>query len=224
MTAAYDVPLARVRKRTESMTRMSKLALEVGRTLYPEDTREGRPQTYGDCVRAGLGGEHPCPYVSCVHHLALDVSLDTGSVTTNFPGRDIDEIPATCDLAVAELGGLTLEEVGAVMNLTHERTRQIERVALAKLEALLGHSFEDLATEALAGSAPEVRTVPRRHDDTQPGERFGRLVVLATHTDDKGFVIAKCLCDCGNVRSARVANLRERAIVSCGCKRREGRR
>src|SRR5205809_539486 len=37
---------------------------------------------------------------------------------------------------IAERGGTTLEEVGAIMNLTRERRRQVEVKALAKLDAL----------------------------------------------------------------------------------------
>jgi len=37
---------------------------------------------------------------------------------------------------VADRGGTTLEEVGAIMNLTRERIRQVEVKGLAKLQAL----------------------------------------------------------------------------------------
>ena len=42
----------------------------------------------------------------------------------------------TCALDVADRGGTTLEEVGAIMNLTRERIRQVEVKGLAKLQAL----------------------------------------------------------------------------------------
>jgi len=42
----------------------------------------------------------------------------------------------SCALDVADRGGTTLEDVGAIMNLTRERIRQVEVKALAKLEAL----------------------------------------------------------------------------------------
>ncbi len=42
----------------------------------------------------------------------------------------------TCALDVSDRGGTTLEEVGAIMNLTRERIRQVEVKGLAKLEAL----------------------------------------------------------------------------------------
>src|SRR5687768_18394193 len=42
----------------------------------------------------------------------------------------------TCALDIADRGGTTLEEVGAILNLTRERIRQVEVKALAKLDAL----------------------------------------------------------------------------------------
>ena len=45
----------------------------------------------------------------------------------------------TCALPIfdiADAGGSTLEDVGAIMNLTRERIRQLEVKALSKLEAL----------------------------------------------------------------------------------------
>ena len=39
----------------------------------------------------------------------------------------------SCALDVAEKGGITLEEVGAIMNLTRERIRQVETRGLLKL-------------------------------------------------------------------------------------------
>jgi DNA-directed RNA polymerase sigma subunit (sigma70/sigma32) len=40
----------------------------------------------------------------------------------------------TCALDIAERGGVTLEEVGAIMNLTRERIRQVEVSGLEKLQ------------------------------------------------------------------------------------------
>jgi DNA-directed RNA polymerase sigma subunit (sigma70/sigma32) len=52
----------------------------------------------------------------------------------NWPDREPWEIPATCSLDVAE-GSRTLEEVGHFLNLTRERIRQVEEVALKKVKA-----------------------------------------------------------------------------------------
>jgi len=88
----------------------------------------GRPTTRAGC----RSGPRPCPWVTCRHHLAVDVS-EYGALKLNFPDREIGELPATCALDVAERGGLSLEEVGALLNVTRERARQIEAAALRKI-------------------------------------------------------------------------------------------
>ena len=120
-----------IRARTISVKRMTKRELEIGRMLYPE-TDYFKPHTRVECV----DGPRPCPYVSCQHHLYLDVSARTGAIKLNFPDLEVWEMNETCALDVADRGGTTLEDVGAIMNLTRERIRQVEVKALAKLEAL----------------------------------------------------------------------------------------
>lgn len=120
-----------VRAKTISVKRMTKRELELGRMLYP-DMEISRPVTRAECV----GSERPCPFVSCKHHLFLDVSAKTGAIKLNFPDLEVWEMKETCALDVADRGGTTLEEVGAIMNLTRERIRQVEVKGLAKLKAL----------------------------------------------------------------------------------------
>ena len=120
-----------VRARTISVKRMTKRELEIGRLLYPEDDY-AKPRVRATCA----GGARPCPYVSCKHHLYVDVSPRTGAIKLNFPDLEVWEMGDSCALDVADRGGTTLEDVGAIMNLTRERIRQVEVKALAKLEAL----------------------------------------------------------------------------------------
>ncbi|HEX2879943.1 MAG TPA: sigma factor-like helix-turn-helix DNA-binding protein [Polyangiaceae bacterium] len=120
-----------IRARTISVKRMTKRELEVGRLLYPESDY-AKPDTREECVN----GPRPCPYVSCKHHLFIDVSPKTGAIKLNFPDLEVWEMGESCALDVADRGGTTLEDVGAIMNLTRERIRQVEVKALAKLEAL----------------------------------------------------------------------------------------
>ena len=120
-----------VRARTISVKRMTKRELEIGRLLYPEDGYN-KPRERSACA----GGARPCPYVSCKHHLYVDVSPRTGAIKLNFPDLEVWEMGDSCALDVADRGGTTLEDVGAIMNLTRERIRQVEVKALAKLEAL----------------------------------------------------------------------------------------
>lgn len=87
------------------------------------------PTSRSQCVNM----PRPCLYVSCRHHLYLDVNEETGSVKFNFPDKEVWELEETCALDVADRGGITLEEVGLIMNLTRERIRQLELSGLEKL-------------------------------------------------------------------------------------------
>lgn len=118
----------RVRARTIAVKRLTKEQLRIGRLLYPE-TDYWKPQTRSQCQCF----ERPCPFVSCKHHLYLDVNPTTGSIKLNFPDLEVWEMDETCALDVADRGGITLEEVGEIMNLTRERIRQVELRGLEKL-------------------------------------------------------------------------------------------
>jgi hypothetical protein len=151
-----------VRARTISVKRMTKRELELGRLLYPE-TDYWKPKARQDC----LGTDRPCPYVSCKHHLYLDVSPRTGAIKLNFPDLEVWEMKETCALDVADRGGTTLEDVGAIMNLTRERIRQVEVRALAKLEALKEmEALRDYVDEGPVGK----RRLPVINEDDEDEE------------------------------------------------------
>jgi len=97
-----------------------------------QEIEQERPRSRADCVNA----PRPCMFVSCKHHLYLDVNPSTGSIKLNFPDKEIWELEETCALDVADRGGITLEEVGNIMNLTRERIRQVETRGLLKLRAI----------------------------------------------------------------------------------------
>lgn len=118
-----------VRARTISVKRMTKRELQTGALLYPVETH-WRPVTRGDCDNV----PRPCPFVSCRYHLFTDVSPKTGAIKLNFPDLEPDELSETCCLDVADRGGETLEQVGALVNLTRERIRQVEVLALRRLQ------------------------------------------------------------------------------------------
>ena len=134
---AAEVSPERRRSRTMSRKEMARdlRRRRLGGEMEPEEAEllksiEGmRPRTRADCVN----GPRPCLFVSCKHNLYLDVNPETGSIKLNFPDKEIWELEHTCALDVAEKGGITLEEVGAIMNLTRERIRQVETRGLAKL-------------------------------------------------------------------------------------------
>lgn len=100
-----------------------------GAMMYPPIADIVRPTLRGEC----RDGPRPCPWITCKHHLYLDINPETGSIKINFPDLEPWELRHTCSLDVAERGGITLDEVGEIINLTHERVRQIEVRALIKL-------------------------------------------------------------------------------------------
>jgi hypothetical protein len=117
-----------VRARSIYTPRLAKDALELGRKLFPDDG-EPRPRNREECKSE----PRPCPYVSCRYHLYLDVSPRTGSIKLNFPDLEVWELGESCALDVAERGGVTVEHLGAMLNVTRERVRQLEIRALASL-------------------------------------------------------------------------------------------
>lgn len=133
---------SRGRRRSRTMSR-KEIAREMRRQralglVDPEldaviqEIERNRPRSRAECA----SGPRPCMFISCKHHLYLDVNPGTGSIKLNFPDKEIWELDETCALDVADRGGITLEEVGAIMNLTRERIRQVETRGLLKLRAM----------------------------------------------------------------------------------------
>lgn len=120
-----------VRARTISVKRMSRRELDSGSERW-KLLEAARPKTRAECAE----GPRPCPHVSCRHHLFLDVSPRTGAIKLNFPDLEVWELAVSCALDVADAGAVTLEDVGAILNLTRERIRQLELKALDRLEAV----------------------------------------------------------------------------------------
>lgn len=127
---------ARVRPRTMALSKHRRRKAIQQSARDNADTRllaeHPKPKTYGECP------DGPCPYVSCRHHNYLQADPRTGSIKINFPHLDPLEIPETCSLKAADKGGRTLDVTALLVNLTRERTRQIEVQALTRLRPMLG--------------------------------------------------------------------------------------
>ncbi|HSD86685.1 MAG TPA: sigma factor-like helix-turn-helix DNA-binding protein [Kofleriaceae bacterium] len=141
----------RPRSKTIAMKRLTREELRVGAMMYPP-VDIPRPTTREEC----RGEMRPCPWVACKHHLYLDINPETGSIKINFPDLEPWELQHTCALDVAERGGITLEEVGEIMNLTRERIRQVEVRGLLKLK-MGSPSPDELGAELLAQAAENAK-------------------------------------------------------------------
>jgi hypothetical protein len=137
----------RPRSKTIAMKRLTREDLRQGALMYPP-VDIPRPTSRGECREE----VRPCPWVACKHHLYLDINPETGSIKINFPDLEPWELKHTCALDVAERGGITLEEVGEIMNLTRERIRQVEVRGLLKLK-MGSPSPDELGVELLAAKA-----------------------------------------------------------------------
>ena len=101
-----------------------------------------RPRTRADCEN----GPRPCPWVSCRHHVALDVNPKTNSVKMHKGVSEEDDLTGTagtCALDIADEGPHRLEQVADVLGVTRERVRQIEAKALRKLNIRTRSMFMD---------------------------------------------------------------------------------
>lgn len=149
------------RARTIATKKLTREELRVGALLNPP-VDFARPKTRGECAPCDVCQQYvdgaaampvgdrlpcghptdeapnhsrPCGWLSCDQHLYLDVNPETGSIKLNFPSFEPWELKHSCTLDVADRGGITLEDIGEIMNLTRERIRQIEVRGYLQLRA-----------------------------------------------------------------------------------------
>lgn len=173
--------------------------LKDRKTQVPEDDdllaelERTRPKRRGDCVN----GERPCIHVRCKYHLYLDINPGTGSIKLNFPDKEVWELEDTCALDVADLGGRTLEEVGAILNLTRERIRQLEVAGAKQMKRLRWSLTEDeedpdlAERDARARAYKERDRVAREAAEEEARARAHRARTRATRASVSAAVAAK---------------------------------
>jgi hypothetical protein len=170
LPVAPATPIARRERhspRREGLHARTVHAKQLTRAVLAVDAELGidipRPQTRGDC----FDDERPCIWVGCRYHLYLDVNPENGSIKLNFPHLEPWELKHTCalDFAEAPTGGeghgatevrfgRTLEEVALALNVTRERTRQLETKALQKLRFRELADFEKYFPHPQQGATP----------------------------------------------------------------------
>lgn len=88
-----------------------------------------RPKTRGECVN----GIRPCPWVSCRHHVYLDVVRGGTRVKINFPELEPSDLKESCSLDAAERGEMQPEQVAFTLNLGADVIRKAVKSAKGKL-------------------------------------------------------------------------------------------
>lgn len=91
-----------------------------------------RPKKREDCKNI----PRPCPFVGCRHNTFIDINQSSGRLKILFDECEdpTDMSVSNCVLDIVEKNGsMTLEDVGAYMNVTRERVRQIGDAALRKI-------------------------------------------------------------------------------------------
>jgi len=132
-------PSAKVEQTRKVTDAFSALSRELNTAALPPLSAFVR--TRGDCTELALGtAQNPCPHVRCKYHLAIEVSARTSNVVLVYGSDDPSDWVETCALHVCDLGGATLEQVGAAHNVTRERARQIESKAIARVVASMNAS------------------------------------------------------------------------------------
>src|SRR5574337_1021758 len=155
-----------------------------------------RPTTRGECV----DGPRPCPFVTCRHHLLVDVGADGRLLRSHdFDEEDegsiadaLCEMSETCSLDVAALGGADAERVGDLVGISREEVhrciqgvgRQLSRDAFEECEHPEDFylRYADTGADDLAEIAAELRRRDRMD--------FGHVFALDTE---------RCKC-CGITR------------------------
>lgn len=133
-----------------------------------------RPKTRAGCASR----PRPCPWVSCRHHLGLEIMLGGGlkvvgtaaklhashqytqaqiDTFTDRAARAMETMDQSCALDVAEAGELKLHEIGSIMDVVRERVRQIEQRAICKVRARLGGT--DLSHGEIRNQADPLATM-----------------------------------------------------------------
>ncbi len=103
-----------------------------------------RPKKRSDCA----DGPRPCPWAGCEFNLLIEVDPRTGHLHMPFGTTDVDELPESCWLDVADRMGATLDQVGRALNVSRERVRQIEE---RTLQVIADHTGAELGITADRG-------------------------------------------------------------------------
>lgn len=98
--------------------------------------------------------------MNCEMHLKT-FATKNGRVKDAFPGTPLEALAETCALDVADEGEHPLHEIATLLNLTRERVRQIEQLALLRMAAEMPLELRGIQSD-LRPSFGKMRFHPRK--------------------------------------------------------------
>lgn len=121
---------------------MHDAALGVSVSRFRLSLLDARPKKRADCLPGGSNEQRPCPWVSCRHHLAIDVRSD-GHV---YERDGWDEAEFTCTIdAAEETVGMEREQIAKLMGISERREFQIEAQAMRRARPVCGDCGQRMA-------------------------------------------------------------------------------
>lgn len=126
--------------------------------------RVRRPVVRADCTGGGFNTQRPCGFVSCKWNLWSELGHGGSDALmrakkSNVPSIDPTQLRYSCALDLADShssSGMTLEEVGGVLNVTRERARQVEVAASSHVREHPDAEAIHLAVSELGGVGVEA--------------------------------------------------------------------
>lgn len=143
-----------------------------------------RPRTRGDCK----DGPRPCPWVSCRHHLWLNLS-SKGKLTGIALADDLPTHGESCALDVAESGPQSLEDIAGMMGIKRQGLHLTEVAVMEKLRehvGALGAAKDSGLFESKGAKAKKRHTEMSDYRFSQLVDKAFRRIV-PKRTTAKGF-------------------------------------
>ena len=155
-------------------------SLESRLSIEPLD----RPLTRADCQPGGEHYHRPCPYVSCIHNLFIEVDEDTGDIVGDPDADPWEQDPdrsCTLDIVDEHPNGIVIEEISDVLQAKIDEMIETEERLLTKLREQRGEdSFENYEDMPLNGEGGTT-ILGELCTQFQGGVEKG----LADHEDDR---------------------------------------
>ncbi len=148
-------------ERGEALNRMGGAARAFTSALYPAKSLV-RPTSRAECAPENVGALRPCPFVSCRHHLYLEVG-DNGNIHRNHAGKQPWELVESCSLDVAARGPSGARAMGPILGMTRQGAQNCINDAVDSYREVAAIFGDDDDEEAIFSAAEREEVEARDH-------------------------------------------------------------